>query len=237
MVTLFYFIHERSRAFSLLDEERDRSDKLLLNILPWKIASILNGGNRVIADRHASVSVLFADLVGFTPLSSSMVPEELVALLNEVFTSIDGLVEKRGLEKIKTIGDCYMAAAGVPKARLDHAQELVRLALDIRELVAGREFSGRRLSFRIGLNSGPVVAGVIGRQKFIYDLWGDVVNTASRMESHGQPGAIHITRATYELIKGEFLCQSVGPVSVKGKGDMEVWRVDGEVATISAMPS
>lgn len=158
-----------------------------------------------------------------------MSPEDLVALLNEVFTAIDGLVEKRGLEKIKTIGDCYMAAAGVSRARPDHAQELVRLALEIRELMAGRKFGGHRLCFRIGLNSGPLVAGVIGHQKFIYDLWGDVVNTASRMESHGQPGAIHITHDTYELIKGEFLCQPIGPVSVKGKGEMEVWRVDREV--------
>jgi adenylate cyclase len=135
------------------------------------------------------------------------------------------LVEKYGLEKIKTIGDCYMVAAGVPRLRSDHAHILTRLALDIRDYVSQHEFRGKRLTFRIGLNSGPVIAGVIGHKKFIYDLWGDAVNTASRMESHGTGGFIQITEATYELIKDDFICEPRGIVNVKGKGDMNVWYV------------
>jgi adenylate cyclase len=129
------------------------------------------------------------------------------------------------LEKIKTIGDCYMAAAGVPRHRPDHALILTQLALDIRDYASQHEFRGQRLTFRIGLNSGPVVAGVIGRKKFIYDLWGDAVNTASRMESHGVGGFVQITEATYELIKNDFICESRGRVDVKGKGEMNVWYV------------
>jgi adenylate cyclase len=148
-----------------------------------------------------------------------------VGLLNEVFSYFDTLVEQHGLEKIKTIGDCYMVAAGVPRPRADHAQALAQLALDIRDYVSKREFRGQRLAFRIGLNSGPVVAGVIGRNKFIYDLWGDAVNTASRMESHGVGGVIQVAEATYELIKCDFVCEPHGVVNVKGKGEMNVWYV------------
>jgi guanylate cyclase len=133
------------------------------------------------------------------------------------------------LEKIKTIGDCYMVAAGVPRARPDHATALAQLALDMQAEVAAREFCGHRLAFRIGINSGPVVAGVIGRKKFSYDLWGDAVNLASRMESHGQSGAIQITRSTYELVRNEFLCESNGKVQVKGAGEVETWRVVGSL--------
>jgi guanylate cyclase len=157
-----------------------------------------------------------------------MEPTELVELLNEVFSYFDLLIDKHGLEKIKTIGDCYMAASGVPRPRADHAQVLTRVALEMRDYVSQHEFQGRKLSFRIGINSGPVVAGVIGRKKFIYDLWGDVVNTASRMESHGQGGRIQITRDTYELVKHDFVCEPRGTVNVKGKGDMEVWFVNGQ---------
>ena len=135
------------------------------------------------------------------------------------------LAEKYGVEKIKTVGDCYMVAAGVSRARSDHAQALTRMGLEMQAQVAAREFHGRRLRFRIGLNSGPVVAGVIGRKKFSYDLWGDAVNTASRMESHGMGGTIQITRATYDLIKDEFVCEPRGTVNVKGKGEMEIWHV------------
>jgi len=156
-----------------------------------------------------------------------MTPVELVELLNDVFCHFDVLVEKYGLEKIKTIGDCYMVAAGVPRSRPDHAHILTRMAIEVRDHFAHNQFRGKHLAFRIGINSGPVVAGVIGNMKFAYDLWGDAVNTASRMESHGVPGQIQITRATYELIKDEFLCEPRGPVSVKGKGEMEVWQVQG----------
>jgi guanylate cyclase len=149
----------------------------------------------------------------------------LVELLNEVFSHFDALTEKYGLEKIKTIGDCYMVAGGAPRPRTDHAQAITRLALDRQAFVAGREFRGRQLAFRIGINSGPVVAGVIGRKKFIYDLWGDAVNTARRMASRGQGEVIQITHATSELIQADFVCEPRGQVHVKGKGEMEVWQV------------
>lgn len=157
-----------------------------------------------------------------------MAPTELVELLNDVYSYFDSLVGKYGLEKIKTIGDCYMVASGVPRRRPDHALVLARLALDIRDYASRHAFRGHRLSFRIGLNSGPVVAGVIGRRKFTYDLWGDAVNTASRMESHSVGGSIQITETTYNLIKDEFVCEPRGTIQVKGKGEMPVWFVIGE---------
>jgi guanylate cyclase len=224
---LIYFIGQRDLAFRLLRGEQEKSENLLLNILPKEIATILKNESRTIADHYDGASILFADVVNFTPMSVQMTPVELVELLNEVFSHFDTLVEKYSLEKIKTIGDCYMVAAGVPRPRPDHAQVLARMALEMQGYVGGREFRGKRLAFRIGINSGPVVAGVIGRKKFIYDLWGDAVNTASRMESHGTGGAIQITRATYELIKDDFICEPRGTVAVKGKGEMEVWHVVG----------
>jgi adenylate cyclase len=212
---------------NLLHVEQEKSENLLLNILPKKIAEILKNERRTIADKHDQVSVLFADIVNFTPMSALMTPVELVELLNEVFSYFDRLVEKYQLEKIKTIGDCYMVAAGIPQSRPDHAHILVRMAIEVRDHFAGQVFWGRRLAFRIGINSGPVVAGVIGHKKFAYDLWGDVVNTASRMESHGMEGQIQITRGTYELIRDEFICEPRGKVNVKGKGEMEVWHIQG----------
>jgi adenylate cyclase len=150
----------------------------------------------------------------------------MVELLNEAFSFFDSLLDKYEVEKIRTIGDSYMVASGVPRRRPDHAQALVRMALEMRDYVATHTFrSGRRVSFRIGLNSGSVIAGVIGRRKFVYDVWGDAVNVASRMESHGLSGAVQVTRATYELIKDEFVCEPRGAVKVKGKGEMEVWFV------------
>jgi adenylate cyclase len=216
----FYFVGQKNIF-------QEKSEKLLLNILPKEIADILKNEPRTIADHFEGASVLFADIVNFTPLSATMTPRELVGLLNEVFSYFDLLVEKYGLEKIKTIGDCYMVASGVPRPRPDHAQALTRMALEMRDYVSQHKFQGRKLTFRIGLNSGPMVAGVIGRKKFIYDLWGDAVNTASRMESHGHEGIIQITRAMYELIKDDFACEPRGTVNVKGKGEMEVWSVIG----------
>jgi guanylate cyclase len=204
---------------------QEKSESLLLNILPKEIVDILRNEPRTIADHFEGASILFADVVNFTPLSATMTPTELVELLNEVFSYFDLLIEKYGLEKIKTIGDCYMVASGVPRPRADHAQVLTAMALEMRDYVSQHEFCGRKLTFRIGLNSGPVVAGVIGRKKYIYDLWGDAVNTASRMESHGQGGIIQITRATYELVKDDFVCEPRGTVNVKGKGEMNVWSV------------
>ena len=225
LISLFYFISLNDNLVRELHLEQEKSDALLLNILPKEIAAILKNESRVIADQFDGASILFADVVNFTPLSAQLSPTELVELLNEVFSYLDTLVEKYGLEKIKTIGDCYMAAAGVPRPQPDHASVLTSLALDIRSYVSQHKFRGQRLSFRIGLNSGPVVAGVIGRKKFIYDLWGDAVNTASRMESHGTAGVIQVTEATYELIKNDFVCESHGVINVKGKGEMAVWHV------------
>jgi guanylate cyclase len=220
---LFYFVGQR-------DYFQERSETLLLNILPFEISEILKTEQRTIAAHHDAASILFADVVEFTPLAATMTPLQLVELLNEVFQCFDNLVEKYGLEKIKTIGDCYMVAAGVPRARADHASALVELALDMQAAVAERTFGGQRLAFRMGINSGPVVAGVIGRKKFIYDLWGDAVNVASRMESHGQSGAVQITRRTYDLIKDTFVCEPKGTTAIKGAGQLEVWHVVGRKA-------
>jgi guanylate cyclase len=163
-----------------------------------------------------------------------MTPVELVDLLNNIFSDFDKLVEDYGVEKIKTIGDCYMIAAGVPQPRSDHAQILVSLALAMQHHVATHTFHGKQLAFRIGINSGPLVAGVIGRKKFIYDLWGDTVNTASRMESHGVAGKIQITEVTYQLIQNDFECEPRGSIPIKGKGDMKVWYVLGPKTRESA---
>ena len=187
--------------------------------------TILRNEPQTIADHLEGASILFADVVDFTPMSASMTPIELVEVLNEVFSRFDLLVDKYGLEKIKTIGDRYMVTSGVPRPRHDHAQ-----ALDMRDHVERSEYGGRKLAFRIGINSGPVVAGVIGRKKFIYDLWGDAVNTASRMESHGHSSIIQNTRATHELIRDVFTCEPQGTVNIKGKGEIRVWYVTGKHA-------
>ena len=220
---LYYFVTQRNFF-------QERSETLLLNILPKEISDALKTDRSAIAAHYESASVLFADVVGFTPMAAAMIPLRLVNLLNEVFSGFDDLVEKHGLEKIKTIGDCYMVAAGVPRERADHALALVQLALDMREAVASRTFGGETLAFRIGISSGPVVAGVIGRKKFIYDLWGATVNVASRMESHGESGAIQITRSTYELVCDQVDCTSAGTIQVKGAGALEVWHVIGRKA-------
>jgi guanylate cyclase len=219
-----YFVRQRNFF-------QQQAESLILNILPKEVAETLKEGHRTIATQHDAASVLFADIVSFTPMAATLSPRQLVDLLNEVFQCFDGLVEKYALEKIKTIGDCYMVAAGVPRARADHAAAIVQLALEMQAEVAAREFCGHRLTFRIGINSGPVVAGVIGRKKFSYDLWGDAVNLASRMESHGQGGTIQITRSTYELVRNEFRCESNGKVQVKGAGEVETWRVIGRLNT------
>ncbi len=218
---LYYFVDKKNRL-------QERSEMLLLNILPIEIFNVLKGEHRTIADQYDEASILFADVVQFTPLAKSMPPMELVGLLDEVFMCFDLLVEKYQLEKIKTIGDCYMVVSGVPRPRADHAHALARMALDMQACVAEREFRGKRLTFRIGMNSGPVVAGIIGRKKFIFDLWGDAVNMASRMESHGKSEAIQITNATHDLIKHDFVCETRGTINVKGSGEMEVWHVLSE---------
>jgi adenylate cyclase len=224
-LTLYYFIWQNQILSQQILREQQKADALLLNILPKEIAAILKDDQRTIADHYENASILFADVVNFTPLSARLTPDELVRLLDEVFSRFDTLTEKYGLEKIKTIGDCYMVASGVPRARPDHAHAIIHLALEMRDYVASHSFSGHQLAFRIGINSGPVTAGVIGRKKFIYDLWGDAVNTASRMETYGESGGIQITEATYALIKDAFVCEPKGTITVKGKGEMHTWRV------------
>jgi guanylate cyclase len=216
---VFYFVGQKNIF-------QQKSETLLLNILPKEIAAILKNENRTIADHYDEASVLFADMVGFTPLSAQLPPVEMVELLNEVFSFFDSLLDKYDVEKIRTIGDSYMVAAGVPRGRPDHAQALARMALEMRDYISTHTFhNGHQLSFRIGINSGSMIAGVIGRRKFVYDVWGDAVNVASRMESHGLGGAVQITNATYNLIQDEFVCEPRGTVNVKGKGEMEVWLV------------
>lgn len=204
-----------------LRAERERAESLLLNMLPAEVAAELKQEGSTNPKRFDSMSVLFADIVGFTPLSSVMNPEEVVDSLNTVFTHFDQLAEKHGVEKIRTIGDSYMAAAGVPVTRDDHAQALAAMALDMLAYA-----SGSRFSFRIGINSGPVVAGVIGAHKFQYDVWGDTVNTAYRMESHGKTGRIQISEATNNLIRYDFVTIPRGSIEVKGKGKMDTWFVE-----------
>ena len=216
LLAMIYFVRQRDRF-------QQESDDLLHNILPDEIATRLKSDDTLIADDYESASVLFADMVGFTPMSATMTPPQLIKLLNDVFATFDGFVEELGLEKIRTVGDEYMVAAGVPQARPDHAHAIAELALRIRDHTETTRFDGHDIKFRIGINSGPLVAGVVGTHKFSYDLWGDVVNVASRMESEGIPGSIQVTEMTYELIRDRFVCEPRGVISVKGKGDMNTY--------------
>jgi adenylate cyclase len=222
------FGHQRNEALGALRVEQEKSEALLVNVLPGSIAARLKATDATIADHFDATSILFADVVDFTPLSQRLPPAEVVGILDRLFSHFDALVERHGLEKIKTVGDCYMAAAGVPDPHEDHARRAALLALDMRDAVTTSGVAGGEgLELRIGINSGPVVAGVIGRKRFIYDLWSDAVNTASRMESHSTPGEIQITRATYELLGDEFVCTPRGTIPVKGKGEMETWFLVG----------
>ena len=211
------------------DTAQARVEVLLLNVLPAEIAQRLQSDPNSIADHFDDASILFADVVDFTPLSSRLDAREVVGLLDRLFTSFDELVDRYEVEKIKTIGDCYMVAAGVPRQRADHAHALAGLALEMRECAkrCSPDGTDHNLRLRIGINSGPVVAGVIGRRRFLYDLWGDTVNMASRMESHGTPDEIQITRSTWELLRDDFVTEPIGLVDVKGKGEIETWRLVG----------
>jgi adenylate cyclase len=232
---LAVFAAERRAALSALRLEQAKAESLLLNILPRSIADKLKDETQPIADHFGSASILFADVAEFTPWSERLPPAEVVGYLDRLFSHFDELAERYALEKIKTIGDCYMVAAGVPTPRPDHARALALMALDMLEAMRSHEevaHLGHEL--RIGINSGPVVAGVIGRKRFLYDLWGDAVNTASRMESHGTPGRIQITRATYELLADEFECELRGTIEVKGKGEVEAWYLIGPRAEQAA---
>jgi guanylate cyclase len=225
---LVLFVRQREEALAALQVEQNRAENLLLNILPRSIADRLKADSATIADQFVAASILFADIVDFTPLSERLPPGEVVGVLDHLFTHFDLLAERYGVEKIKTIGDCYMVAAGVPTPRSDHARVMALMALDMHEAMRSQDAVGHLgLELRIGINSGPVVAGVIGRKRFLYDLWGDAVNMASRMESQGTPGRIQVTRATYELLADEFLLEPRGTVPIKGKGDVETWYLVG----------
>jgi adenylate cyclase len=214
------------------DTAQARVEDLLVNVLPAEIAERLQSDSSSIADQFDEASILFADVVDFTPLSGRLDARDVVGLLDRLFTSFDELVDRYGVEKIKTIGDCYMVAAGVPRPRPDHALALAGLALEMRECAKDclPEADGRDLRLRIGISTGPVVAGVIGRRRFLYDLWGDTVNMASRMESHGAPDEIQITRSTFEQVRDDFATERIGLVDVKGKGEVETWRLVGPAA-------
>ena len=211
------------------DTAQARVETLLLNVLPADVAQRLQSDPNSIADHFDEASILFADVVGFTPLSSRLDAREVVGILDRLFTSFDALVDRYEVEKIKTIGDCYMVAAGVPRKRPDHAQALAGLALEMGACAQSclPEGAEHDLRLRIGISSGPVVAGVIGRRRFLYDLWGDTVNMASRMESHGTADVIQITRPTWELLRDDFVTEPSGLVDVKGKGPVETWRLVG----------
>jgi guanylate cyclase len=219
-MVMVYFVRQRELF-------QRQSDDLLHNILPASIAEKLKVESSVIADRYEMATVLFADVVGFTPMTAAMDADELVGLLDDIFTTLDTIAAEMGLEKIKTVGDEYMVAAGVPEVRADHAHAMAEFALAIRDIVAERDFGGHRIELRIGMHSGPVVAGIIGQAKFSYDLWGDTVNTASRLETFGVPGEIHISRTTRDLIADEFECERRGMVALKGKGETETWFLRG----------
>jgi guanylate cyclase len=221
---LAVFASQRREALAELRLEQAKAENLLLNILPRSIADRLKAEAQPIADQFGSASILFADVVDFTPWSERLPPAEVVGYLDHLFSHFDELAERHGLEKIKTIGDCYMVAAGVPTPRPDHARALALMALDMLEAMRSDAGLGHLgLELRVGINSGPVVAGVIGRKRFLYDLWGDAVNTASRMESHGAAGRIQITRETYDLLADEFECEPRGTITVKGKGEIDTW--------------
>ncbi|HXL44492.1 MAG TPA: adenylate/guanylate cyclase domain-containing protein [Gaiellaceae bacterium] len=219
---LEHFVRSRDRAHRFLAAEQERSETLLLSIFPRPIAERLKVSQEVIAERCEEVSVLFADITGFTPVAERLPAEEVVVLLDEIFSAFDGLVTRHGLEKIKTIGDGYMVAAGIPTPRADHAEAAARLALAMRQTLAELPVAAG-LNLRVGIDSGPVVAGVIGRTKFGYDLWGDTVNTASRMESHAPTGTIQVTERTYRRLEDGFVLEQRTGVVVKGKGEMTTY--------------
>lgn len=229
MIT-WVFVADIRRAEQLLALANNKLETLIENMLPPVIAERLRHEGRSFADGVEECSVLFADIVGFTSLSARMSPEELVELLNRLFGCFDDLAEKFGVEKIKTIGDAYMVAAGLPNPKSDHAETLARFALAM--LGALEAFPG--LSLRIGINSGAVVAGVIGKKRFIYDMWGDTVNMAQRMESHGVPGSIQVTRSTYDLIVEKFSFVEQGRLNVKGRVGVEAFLLVGEKAGAAA---
>jgi adenylate cyclase len=229
VTTVWYAVREIVRAEAAMELEYERSETLLANILPSSIADRLKDPARnVIADKYDEASVLFADIAGFTERASDMPPEQLIHFLNQLYSDFDALVDKHGLEKIKVSGDSYMVVSGVPQPRADHVEALASFALDMAE-AAGRlrDSQGNPLPLRIGLASGPVVAGVVGSRRFFYDVWGDAVNVASRMESTDSVGRIQVPEDVYQRLRGDFVLQERGAVDVKGKGVMRTWYLVG----------
>ncbi|MEE8298024.1 MAG: adenylate/guanylate cyclase domain-containing protein [Thermodesulfobacteriota bacterium] len=212
-----------------LELERQKSENLLLNILPHPIAQRLKEDQSVIADHYQSTTVLFTDIVDFTKMSESLTPYQLVRFLNRIFSSFDSLVEKYRLEKIKTVGDAYMVAGGLPEPRPDHVEAIADFALEMREsLPKFHTENNQSVSMRTGIHTGPAVAGVIGTKKFIYDVWGDTVNTASRMESHGVGGEIQVSEATYKVLKDKYILEKRGMIEIKGKGRLTTYWLQGK---------
>jgi len=221
------FAHTINWMLDELQKEKDKTEKLLLNILPETIAQQLKQSHDIIARDFECVTILFADIVGFTTLSGRLSPLELVDFLNQLFSDFDYLVEELGLEKIKTIGDAYMVASGLPEPRTDHAEAIANMALEMNKVINQVSLAyNENFKIRIGINTGKVVAGVIGKKRLIYDLWGDAVNIASRMESSGEPGKIQVTENTYKLLKNKYILSKRGTVNVKGKGDMVTYWLE-----------
>jgi adenylate cyclase len=229
---MFYAVRQLNRAEDAAEREHQRSERLLLNILPGKVAARLKEQpEAVIADSYAGASILFADMEGSTARATDLKPTELVGFLNSVFTKLDTIVDRHGLEKVKTTGDGYIVVSGVPEPRQDHADALADFALEMRDAMIGLvDPKGRPVAMRIGLASGPVVAGVVGSRKFHYDVWGDAVNTASRMESTGEIGKIQVSTATRELLADRFDLEHRGMVDIRGKGAMPTWFLIGRRA-------
>ena len=229
VATVWYALREIRRAQEAMEVEYGRSEALLANILPESIADRLKDpGRNIIADKYDDASVLFADIAGFTERASDIAPDKLIRFLDRFYSDFDALVDKHGLEKIKVSGDSYMAVSGVPQPRSDHVEALADLALDMAETAKGlRDSRGNVLPLRIGLASGPVVAGVVGSRRFFYDVWGDAVNVASRMESTDSVGRIQVPEDVYQRLKNDFVLQERGAVAVKGKGVMRTWYLVG----------
>jgi adenylate cyclase len=224
---LRYFVRENRKIHDLLQIEQDKSETLLLNVLPREVAQMLKNSDQTVAEQYDSVSILFADVVGFTPLAESLGPSEVVEMLNTTFTHFDELVSGCRAEKIGTIGDSYMVVAGAPHRDLDHAAILAELALEMMRVSRkDASIAGPNLTFRMGINTGPVVAGVIGTTRLHYDVWGDAVNLASRLESHGVPGKIQIGRTTHDAIHDRFHCVHRGAIPIKGKGEIDTWFLE-----------